>query len=185
MTLFPEGPQRGTTTLPENAAFWIPQADEIDEDGFGGGYFHDTWLIKDVPIAEALEVMGTEHEIANLVDGLAADEQDFERLASAAEFPSVFDPEEDLSEAERDALSTVVWDISVLEGLELGVSGLAHALATVQMLPAASCRSHIERSWSEAPVVLFAADEQRARALQPLAEASGCTFAIDPERPAL
>lgn len=162
----------------------MPQDDEIDEHGFGGGYFHNTWLIKDVPVDEALEVMSIEFEIAN-VNQFAADKYDFDRLACIAEFPSVNDPAEDLSDAEREALAALVFDEPVLEGLELGVSGLAHALATVQMLPAASCRSHAERSWSEAPVVLFAADEYRARALQPLAEASGCAFAIDPERPAL
>lgn len=113
------------------------------------------------------------------------DEDDFERLAAVAESAAVDSPGEDISEEERAALSEVVSDLPELGGLELGVAGLAYALATVRILPAASCRSHPDRSWSDAPVVLFAATEFRARALQPWVEESGCTFTLDENRPEL
>lgn len=184
--MFPEAPFGGTTMLPTEAAFWMPGDDEIDANGFGGGYFQNTWLIKDVSVGDALDVLQIEREIADVVGRLASNEKDFDRLAYVAEFSSVDDTNEDLTDAERDMLRGVVPEFPELEGLELGVSGLAHALATAQMLPAASCRSHAtSTTWSDAPVVLFATGEARARILQPFAAASGCTFDIDPARPAL
>lgn len=166
--MFPEAPQAGTTTLPAAAAFWMPRRDEIDEDGFG--FFRDTWLIRDIPVSEARDILSVESNIATVVDRLAQDEDDFERLAAVAESAAVDGPAEDITEEERAALSAVVSDVPELGGLELGVAGLAYALATVRILPAASCRSHPDRSWSDAPVVLFAASEFRARALQPLSK---------------
>jgi hypothetical protein len=161
----------------------MPKPDELDEEGFG--YFRDTWLIKDVPVGEAQGITVVERRIAEVVGELADTADDFERLARVAEFGGIDDPAYDLSERERGALAEVVSDIPELGGLELGVAGLAHALATVRILPAASCRSHLERSWSDAPVVLFAATEFRAKALQPLVEGSGCTFTLDENRPEL
>ncbi len=181
--MFPEAPSFGTTTLPADAAFWMPKGDEIGEEGFG--FFRDTWLIRNVPVRDAWDIVSLESSIAEVVDRLAKDEHDFERLAGAAESAGIYDPGEDLTDEERRALAAVVSDIPELGGLELGVAGLAHALATVGILPAASCRSHVDRSWSDAPVVLFAATEFRARALQPLVEASGCRFALDGNRPEL
>lgn len=93
------------------------------------------------------------------------------------------DPREDLTATERKALAEIVGDVSKIGGLELGVAELAYALATARIVPAACCRSHLERSWSDAPVVLFAATEFSARALEPLAAATGCTFDVDPLRP--
>jgi hypothetical protein len=183
MAMFPKAVPRGTTALPAAAAFWMPKRDEIDEEGFG--FFRDTWLIKDVPVSEAREIMAAERRMAEVIDELTSDADDFERLAVVAESAGIDDPAEDLSEQERVALSEVVSDVPELGGLDLGVAGLVYALATVRVLPAASCRSHLSRSWSDAPVVLFAATEFRAKALQPLAEASGCTFVIDESRPSL
>lgn len=186
MTMFPQGPLVGTKEIPAHATFWMPRDDEIDGYGFNGGFLENTWLIKDVSIGRAIDVIDVERKMAKLAGRLANDDYDFERLASVAEFASVDDPDEKLTDAEREALREVVPDFPELEGLELGVSGLVHALAAVQILPAASCRSHpTSQSWSEAPVVLFAATEAAVRALQPLAEASGCTFAINPLRPDL
>lgn len=181
--LFPIAPPHGTSGLPAAATFWMPKPDEIDEEGFG--YFRDTWLIKDVPERKAREIMVEERRIAEVIGELSNDADDFERLAQVAESGGDDDPAYNLSERERRALAEVMSDIPELGGLELGVAGLAHALATVRILPAASCRSHPERSWSDAPVVLFAATEFRAKALQPLVEASGCTFTIDENRPEL
>jgi hypothetical protein len=70
MMLFPEAPPRGTSALPAAATFWMPKPDEIDEEGFG--YFRDTWLIKDVPVREAREIMVAERRIAEVIGELAA-----------------------------------------------------------------------------------------------------------------
>lgn len=161
----------------------MPSADDLDEEGFGN--FRDTWLIKGVLVREAREILSAERQISALIDSLANTEHDFERLANVAEFAGVDDSAEDLSDHERSALREVVSDVPPFAGLELGVAGLAHALATVRVLPAASCRSHPGRSWSEAPVVFVAITEFRAKALEPLAKQSGCTFDIDEGRPEL
>jgi hypothetical protein len=181
--VFPQSQPHGTSALPTSAAFWMPRPDEISEEGFS--YFRDTWLIKDVSVGEARDVMTEERRIAEVVGQLANDPEDFERLAQIAESSRLDDPAHEMSDRERAALSEVVSDLPELGGLELGVAGLAYALATVRILPAASCRSHVEHSWSDAPVVLFAVTEFRAKALQPLVDASGCTFTIDEARPEL
>jgi hypothetical protein len=163
----------------------MPGPDEIAGES-GIGFFHNTWHIKDVPVAEALDIVAVERRIAEVVGQLARDEDDFERLAGVAESAGIDDPAYELSEEERFALEEVVPDdIPELEGLDLGVAGLVHALATVRFIPAASCRSHTELSWSEAPVVVFAATELSARTLQPLVAASGCTFERSPDHPGL
>lgn len=56
----------------------------------------------------------------------------------------------------------------------------------MRLIPAASCRGHPgDHAWSDVPVVLSATTEYRARALQPLAEATNCRFGIDTARPEL
>ncbi|GAB6987019.1 hypothetical protein [Nocardioides pyridinolyticus] len=181
--MFPEAPVIGTSDLPAAATFWMPSPVEISEEGFG--FFRDTWLIRNVSVGDAREIISIEWRMAEVVGRLAKDGDDFERLAGIAESAALDDPAEEVSAEELHALAEVVSDIPELCGLELGVAGLVHALASVQVLPAASCRSHPERSWSDAPVVLFAATEFRARALQPLVEETGCTFGIDAARPNL
>lgn len=185
MTLFPEGPPVGTSALPAAAQFWMPSDNEVEE-GFGIGFFQDTWLIKDVPVSDAVEVVTMERGMADVVGRLARDGDHFESLASAAEFGSFNDPGVNLSDSDREELASTVSDIPELEGLELGVAGLVTALGTIGMLPAASCRSHASpRTWSRVPVVLFAAAKPVARTLQPLAAAAGCTFAVDDNHPHL
>jgi hypothetical protein len=67
-----------------------------------------------------------------------------------------------------------------LDGLEIGVAGLAHALASVGCLTAASCRSHVsDRSWSDCPVVFFAAPAWRLELLADLIAAAGCGLEAD------
>lgn len=181
--MFPEVAAHGSRSLPEAATFWMPRPDELDEEGFG--FFQDTWLIKDVAVREAQALVAEERRIATVVDSLATDATDFERIAAVAEWGIDDDANEVLSDAEFQALAEVVSDVPPLAGLEIGVAGLVHALATVRILPAASCRSHPDKTWSETPVVLLAATEFRARALQPLAERAGCRFVLDVARPDL
>lgn len=178
-------PPIGTSELPARAQFWTPRGDEVDEES-GIGFFQDTWLIRNVPVRDAWDVVEEERQLVDAIDELASTAEDFERLAGIAEYGALDDPAYELSDAERTVLSEWVSEFPAnLGGLELGVAGLVRALATVRIIPGASCRSHPERSWSDAPVVLFAANEFRARALEPLVADSGCTFGIDEVRPEL
>lgn len=179
--MIPVLPRIGTSELPATAAFWMPKPDEISEEGFSN--FRDTWLIRGVRVGDAREVIEEERRIVEVVDQLSADADAFEAFAAIAESGGIDDPANELTADERTVLSAVVSDMPAeLGGLELGVAGLVHALASVRILPAASCRSHPERTWSDAPVVLFAATEFRARALEPLVAQAGCTFTIDAAR---
>jgi hypothetical protein len=189
-SMFPTSPLEGSVAIPSGATFWMPKAADIDEEGIGC-FFRETWLIKDVPVGVARSLRRDERRIAEVVGELATTADDFDRLAHVIE--DCADEEElnqrtDLSAAEREALRDLLPEVEtgVLDSLEVGVAGLVYALATVRIIPAASCRGHVGRQvWSEAPVVLFAATEYRAKALQPLVEATQCRFTIDPARPDL
>lgn len=179
--MIPSSHPVGSPEVPRQAAFWMPRRDELDDDGIGD--FQNTWLIRNVSVADARDVIDEERRLVDAIDQLAKDAEDFERLAGIAEFGGIDDPAYELSDLEHRVLSEFVSDLPAdLGGLELGVAGLAHALATVRILPAASCRSHPKQSWSPTPVVLFATTEFRARALEPLVQAAGCVFAIDEHR---
>lgn len=176
--------------LPSDAIFWLPSTGQGD-DGHGLGYFHDTWVIRDVPPELASEVLRTEFGLAGLVDEAARSPEEFEMLLSAVESP---DPENvdcaDFGHVSEELMEELVSDVPPdLEGLELGVAGLVHALAAYGCVPAASCRGHVydapRRPWSDRPVAFFASDRERAEQLVPLARISGCGFNVDPERPRL
>lgn len=161
----------------------MPKPADLDEEGVGG-FFRGTWLIKDEPVSEARRLMREERRVAEVVGELAATAGDFDRLARAAEHGYSSDEPDgghNLSVVERAALDEFASydEGAALNGLELGVAGLVYALATVRIIPAASCRGHPGNSaWSERPVVLFAVTEYRARALQPLVESTDCQFAL-------
>src|ERR1035437_1733187 len=185
--MFPTTSLSGSSAIPPEATFWMPRPEDIDEEGIGE--FRGTWLIKDVPVREAQRLMRQERRIAEVVGRLAATAEDFERIARAVE--DGYDPDEPessyaLNAQERAALDEFAVsedEPCALDDLELGVAGLVYALATVRIIPAASCRGHPgDRAWSEVPVVLFATTEYRARALQPLVEATGCQFEVDAVR---
>jgi hypothetical protein len=184
MRMFPISALSGSTTIPSDATFWMPKPADIDEEGVGG-FFRGTWLIKDVPVRDARQLMQRERRVAGIVGDLAATAEDFDRLARAAEdgYSGYV-----LTAAERAALDDFLTEDegAALESLELGVAGLVCALATVRIIPVASCRGHPgDRAWSDCPVVLFATTERRATALQPLVEATDCRFGIDAARPDL
>lgn len=188
--MFPITSLSGSSSIPPAATFWMPKPEDIDEEGIGE--FRGTWLIKDVPVREARGLIRRERRIAEVVGSLAATVKDFDRIAHAVE--DCYDPEEPessyiLNAQEREALGefAVSEDEScALDDLELGVAGLVYALATVRIIPVASCRGHTgDRPWSAVPVVLVATTEYRARALQPLVKAAGCQFEIDSNRPHL
>jgi hypothetical protein len=161
---------------------WTPKRDDLSEEGFG--YFRDTWLIRDIGIREAKTVMALESTLAELAGRLSADPEDFDLLANAVEDGHGEDLPERLKEhASFSDLESYLDDEQSLEGLELGVSGLVHALSAVGCWPAASCRGHpTSYAWSDHPVVYLAADNHRATVLQPLLVEAGCGFNIDSAR---
>lgn len=155
----------------------MPDADEISEEGFGG--FRNTWFLGHVPIDEAAEVLGEEARLIDWLDNVAQTEPEFEALATAIEGGETDDlPEALEARATTAGLSTVLTDandFSPIGGLEIGVAGLAHALSAVGCLTAASCRSHVsDRSWSDCPVVFFAAPPSRLKILAELIGEAGC-----------
>jgi hypothetical protein len=81
----------------------------------------------------------------------------------------------------KEGLAACVDDeIAPLDGLELGVAGLAYALGSVGCLTAASCRWHSrDRSWSDCPVVFFAAPTWRLALLAELIDDAGCGLVAD------
>lgn len=144
--MFPTSPSAGSITIPSDATFWMPKPEDIDVDGIGA-FFDDTWLIKDVPVREARRLRQEERRIAEVVGHLATTAEDFDRLAHAVE--DGYEPDEpdggyDLTATERAKLGEFLPENedegTALDSLELGVAGLVYALATVRIIPAASCR---------------------------------------------
>ena len=169
--------------LPQNAPFWMPAENEVHEEGIG--FFQDVWAIFEVPLSEAAQVVADERAAAAAVDAAAIDATTFEYFAQLIEshnpdFPSE-DPEDEAGMAALAKHGDV--DSVSLRGLELGVAGLTYALAATGCVPAASCRSHAERSWAEQPVVVAAIDRVHADWLQPLVERGSCGFGLDNVRP--
>ncbi|WP_405437174.1 hypothetical protein [Streptomyces anulatus] len=168
-------------SFPAGVPMRMPPEDEVDEEGYG--YFRGVWDISGTSHAEALTVLEEERRIADLVDQAATTREEFEAIATAVEdgapdsLPAGFadkDPNSEILEIVGDGDDR---DVPVLEGLELGVAGLSHALSSIGCFPAASCRSHAsEHSWSDRPVVLFAAERTTVHWLTPLVSESGCGF---------
>lgn len=168
--------------LPGDATFWVPVAEEIDEEGFG--YFRDVWAIVDVDRADAVALLQVERDLLRVMDAAAADATAFDHLARVLEWQD--EEEADLAPDQLELLRPWLDGVPKLEGLELGVAGLVHAMSAVGMFPAASCRGHVgERAWSTYPVVLFAADRARAELLARLLHPGSGGFVIDQARPDL
>lgn len=160
----------------------MPTPDEISEEGFG--WFRGTWFIGRVPIAEAAEVVQEEGQIIAWLDAVAADPLEFEFLAAAIESGEAEDLSDDLRQrAEGAGLHSYLsdpGDLAPVGGLEIGVSGLTHVLSAAGCLTAASCRSHVtDRSWSDCPVVFFAAPAWRLAILADLIRDAGCGLDAD------
>lgn len=169
-------------TLPEDHMGWTPRKDDLSEEGFA--YFRDTWLIRGVRIREAKEVMALERTLADVAGRLSTNGAEFDSLATALEHGDPDEVPERLTAFAE--LEPHLGDEPALEGLELGVSGLVHALSAVGCWTAASCRGHPGKyAWSDHPVVYLAADSHRAAVLQPMVAAAGCGFVIDAARPKL
>jgi hypothetical protein len=181
--VFPTCEIFGSATIPAAATFWTPKRSEILDEGFGN--FRDIWTILDVPVGETRRLIAEEQQLAELVDELATDETTFELLARSLERG---DDDSRLSAEQHAVLDPYLADNESvpLEGLELGVAGLTHALSSVRLFPAASCRGHCgPHAWSDVPVVYVAADRFHSERLQPLLARAGCGFTIDDARPDL
>jgi hypothetical protein len=172
-----------TSKIPSAARYWMPTQEQLNgEEGIG--FFRDVWTIVPVTYAEAAEVVAAEAEGMRGVDAASSDAESYEMFAKAMDQhnPDDYDPddEEDFAElASRADIESID-----LRGLEIGVSGLAHALAAIGCVPVASCRGHVKmRPWSRRPVVFAAVDRAHAEWLRPLVRDCSCGFAIDTERP--
>lgn len=165
--MYPVAEVQIASSIPADASFWVPKPREIGDEGFG--FFRDVWPITNALTAETKRLLEWERVAAAYAAEAAQDANEFEVLARRIE---AFDPGDDSPPAEFPEVLTEDW--FGLAGLELGVAGLTYALSNAGFFPAASCRSHAERSWSDSPVVLFAGDEVRVQLLQPLIEESGC-----------
>jgi hypothetical protein len=165
----------------------MPPAEDIDEEnGSGIGFFHNVWLIINVPEDEAWEIVKEEREILRILDESSPDAETFEELAELVESYYPEDAESaGIAPAVLQRLDPYLDELSQpLQGLELGVAGLAHALASIGCVPVASCRGHRKpHSWADRPAVYAAIDRQRAEWLQPLVRRTGCGFDVDLERP--
>lgn len=174
--MIPRSNIRLSAELPAQAKYWVPSREDIDPDGRDGiGFFRDVWLIINVDRAEAMEIADNERQILRIIDELAQDAETFEELAGLVE---AYYPED----VEFTGVSTKILarldpyldEFSPLHGLELGVSGLCHTLASVGCVPVASCRSHTsQRCWADRPVVYVALDRPHAQWLQPIVHPRG------------
>lgn len=160
----------------------MPRSDEITQEGFG--YFRGAWHIGRVRIRDAEAVVRHEAEILEWLDQVASDAQRFELLASAIERADAdLVPDSLRTAAVQNGLDRFVVgdsDVDPLAGLEIGVAGLSHALSTVGCLTAASCRCHAtSSSWSDCPVVFFAAPAWRVQLLADLVSSERCGLGED------
>lgn len=154
----------------------------------GYGFFRGVWDISGVTHEEARAIVEEERHLAHLVDQVTTTPEEFEAVAGAVEsgdpdsLPAGF--------AERHPGSEILEIVGdgdreegVLDGLEIGVAGLSFALSSVGCFPAASCRSHASGgSWSDRPVVYFAAERLTVHWLTPLVRDSGCGFGNGSDR---
>jgi hypothetical protein len=170
-----------TPAFPDNATYWVPSRAELAEEG-GIGYFHETWRIVGGRKRDIEDLLKTEQELVSVADRASADEHEFDVVAQALETQDLDD--EDLTQQQREALDPhVVEADDPLRGLELGVSGLSHALACCFMFPAASCRGHADpHAWSPHPAVYFACRQPQASVLTPLLEQAGVGIVVDNNR---
>lgn len=168
-----------STPLPTSP---MPDRGEISEEGFGS--FRGTWLIGRMPIRDAERAVAYEARVIAALDRAASQADDFEHLAVAAEGGDGSELSGRLGKAfEVSGLAEMVaWDddIDPLGALEIGVAGLTCSLSAIRCVTAASCRWHAtERSWSDCPVVFFAAPTWRVEVLADLIVRANCGLDAD------
>ncbi|WP_150493324.1 hypothetical protein [Streptomyces kanamyceticus] len=173
-------------SFPANLAMGWPDEEDVSEEGYG--YFHNVWAMGDVTRSEALAMIEEEQHLVRLVDQASRTDAEFEAVAKAVEAGELDYLPDDYATRYADSeliqLVTVFADEgSPLDTLELGVAGLTFALSSVRCFTAASCRRHCsDGSWSDRPVVFFAAERSTVQWLTPMVRESGCGFADGSER---
>jgi hypothetical protein len=182
--VIPRSSGRLDAEIPASYQFWTPRREDITEEGFA--FFRDTWLIRGVSVREARSLLRLERELVAVVDVCSGSPEEFDEIANALGVSDLDEiPVKVLQSSAFEPIADYYSDgdqMSLVEGLDLGVAGLVYALAAVGCWPAASCRGHAVNGWSDSPVVYLAADRHRTMALQPLVEAAGCGFDLDPAR---
>lgn len=148
-----------------------PKPSEISDEGFG--MFRDVWPIITADSEVTADVIAWEEQALAWADGNADSEERYEELTEILESVTYHGIPAD----EAPELPAELRHGPGLLGLDLGVSGLVQALSNAGFYPAASCRSHLEHSWSDAPVVLFTSDRTRVTMLRELAKKHACGLA--------
>jgi hypothetical protein len=173
-------------TFPADLDMGLPDDEDVDEEGYG--YFRDVWTIGEVSHEEAVSMIDEERRLVTLVDHASRTHAEFEAIAKAVEggepdyLPAGYTAQHLDSELVR-IVGDYAEDGSPLDALELGVAGLSYALSSVGCFTAASCRSHYsDRSWSDRPVIFFAAERPTVEWLTPLVRQSGCGYTDGSER---
>jgi hypothetical protein len=171
-----------SSDFPAGATFKTPKPSEIDEEGFGN--FRDVIDLRGTTVKEARTYLAAHRRVLEFLDAVVTDPDTFEEYAQTFETGSAADA--GLSGAAADQIDGLIESQDCdLGGLELGVGALAYALSAGKLLPAASCRSHVARSWAPYPVVYFASNRPRAELLRDLIRQNRCGFDADHDRPEL
>ncbi|WJY52551.1 hypothetical protein QRN89_23715 [Streptomyces chengbuensis] len=172
--------------FPTDLAMGLPDEDDVGEEGYG--CFRDVWVMGEATHEEAVSMIEEERRLVSLVDQASRTHAGFEAMAKAVEgggldhLPAGYAAQHPDSELVR-FVGDHAEDGSPLDALELGVAGLSYALSSVGCFTAASCRSHYsDHSWSDRPVIFFAAERPTVQWLTPLVRQSGCGFADGSQR---
>ena len=130
--------------------------EDFEQGGFGTrGYAAS--IVANASWEGAEELLEQERRVLAKIAKRAADEQEFDRIASEEDL-GIFD----------DPMEGVV-------SLDFGMLSVCTALGAAGMATAASCRGHPTSSaWSRHPLVLLTADRRRARVLENLARKANC-----------
>ncbi|WP_159329677.1 hypothetical protein [Streptomyces tendae] len=172
-------------SVPVDAQLGLPAEDEIGEEGYG--VFRNVWTIYPPDLVQLAALLDEERLLVSLIDEASQTTAEFEARAAAVEggdpngLPSSYidqNPDSPL-------IQSIIEDDreAPLLALELGVSGLSHALTTAGCLTAASCRSHESvRSWSDCPAIFFAAERSTMDWLAPLIRDTGCGLSDGSDR---
>ncbi|MFD8979109.1 hypothetical protein [Streptomyces sp. NPDC059564] len=173
-------------SFPAALAMGMPDEDQVSEEGYG--FFRDVWALGEVSHGEAVRLIGEEKRLVRLVDQGSRNAAEFEALAKALErgepeyLPPGYAAAHPGSELVQ-LVSELDEETATLDALELGVAGLSYALSSVGCFTAASCRSHHDGgTWSDRPVIFFAAERPTVHWLTPLIRDSGCGYADGSER---